>query len=139
MLLNRISGAVCAAFGLLLYFVIIPYDTEVVDYGWVRPQTVPNAMAWLLVAAGGLLALRPTGDTDFQWRRAGRAGLFLLLVAVGVALIDRFGFLAVSPALALAVMALMGEKRLLWLVCGTVATPAFIWLAVSVLLQRPLP
>lgn len=137
--LDRYSGLFFAALGLLLFFVIVPYDTEVVDYGWVRPQTVPNAMAWLLTATGVLLAFRPNGDVPFDLRRSLRAGLFLAILGAGLFLIGRFGFVAVAPGLALLIMILIGERRPFWLILGTVGLPALIWFTVTILLQRPLP
>jgi len=128
-----------AVLGLLLFFVIIPYDTEVVDYGWVRPQTVPNAMAWLLTIAGIILVLRPHGDVPFDLRRSLRAGLFLAILGTGLYLIGRFGFVAVAPGLALLIMILIGERRPFWLGLGTAGLPSLIWFVVTILLERPLP
>lgn len=137
--LDRYSGLFFAILGLLLFFVIIPYDTEVVDYGWVRPQTVPNSMAWLLVITGVSLVIRPGEDAPFDLHRSLRAGLFLAILGGGLFLIDRFGFVAVAPGLALLIMVLIGERRPLWLILGTVGLPLLIWFTVAILLQRPLP
>jgi putative tricarboxylic transport membrane protein len=139
MILNRFSGCFIICLGLLLYFFIIPYDTEVVDYGRVRPQTVPSAMAWILIVAGAILAIEPSGETNFDPRGAARAGLFLAIVAAGVYSISYVGFIFVSPVLALVIMLLMGERRFLWLALGAFGTPSVIWIVVAVLLGRPLP
>ena len=136
---NRLSGLFFVAFGLLLYFAIIPLEIEIVDYGWVRPQTVPNAMAWIMILAGIVLAIRPAGSVEFDRRKAGRAGLYRGLVAASVALMGQVGFLAVSPFLALCLMLAIGERRLVWLVSGAAGLPLAIWVAVTVLLDRPLP
>lgn len=137
--LDRYSGLFFASLGLFLYFVVIPYDTEVVDYGWVRPQTVPNAMAWLLTITGILLAIRPDGEAPFDLRRSLRAGLFLAILGFGLYLTGRFGFVVVAPGLALSIMVLIGERRPFWLLLGTAGLPALIWFTVTILLQRPLP
>lgn len=137
--LDRCSGLFFAALGLLLFFVVIPYDTEVVDYGWVRPQTVPNAMAWVLTILGAVLVIRPGGSVPFDPRRSLRAGFFLAILGAGLVLIDRFGFVAVAPVLALGLMVLIGERRPFWLFLGTIALPFLIWFTVTILLQRPLP
>lgn len=136
---NRLLGLFFAVFGLLLLLVIIPRQTEVIDYGWMRPQTLPNAMAVVIAVSGLVLALRPRGAVTFEWRRAGWAVLYLGLVAGGVQLIGRFGFEVVAPLLALAIMLLIGERRPLWLALGAAGIPFAIWLAVPVLLDRPLP
>lgn len=136
---NRLLGLFFAAFGLLMLFVLIPQQTEVVDYGWMRPQTLPNAMAIVIAVSGVVLALRPRGAVTFQWRQALRAALYLGLVSAGVFLISLFGFEIVAPPMALAIMLLIGERRPLWLVLGVAGIPLLIWLAVPVLLDRPLP
>lgn len=136
---NRLLGLCFMGFGLLLLFIVIPRHTEVVGYGWMRPQTLPNAMAIVITAAGAVLALRPRGAVDFEWRRAARAALYLALLAVGVYLISLYGFEVVAPLLALAMMVLIGERRPLWLAIGAAGIPFVIWLVVPVLLGRPLP
>lgn len=136
---NRLLGLCFTGFGLLLLFIVIPRHTEVVGYGWMRPQTLPNAMAIVIAAAGAVLALRPRGAVDFEWRRAARAALYLALLAVGVYLISLYGFELVAPLLALAMMVLIGERRPLWLAIGAAGVPFVIWLVVPVLLGRSLP
>lgn len=136
---NRFLGLFFAAFGLLMLFVIIPQQTEIIDYGWMRPQTLPNAMAVVIAVAGVVLALCPRGEVSFEWRPAGRAAVYLAVVAGGVWLIDRFGFELIAPLLALALMLLIGERRPGWLALGVAGIPLAIWLAVAVLLDRPLP
>mgnify|MGYP002713045228 CR=1 FL=1 len=125
-------------FGLLLYLVIIPRHTETVDYGWMRPQTLPNAMAWIILLAGALQALRPTGEIEFVPGETARAGLYLALVVIGTICIGQFGFVYVSPVLALAIMLVIGERRPLWLAFGVVVLPFTIWFVVTILLARPL-
>lgn len=136
---NRWLGVFFACFGLLLLFVVIPLQTEVIAYGWMRPQSLPNAAAIVIAAAGLFLALRPRGAVDFDWRQAGGAALYLGMVAGGVYLITLFGFEVVAPLIAMAVMLLAGERRPLWLVLGAAGIPFVIWLAATVLLDRPLP
>ncbi len=136
---NRLLGLFFAGFGLLLLFIVIPRHTEVIGYGWMRPQTLPNAMAIIIAAAGAALALRPGGRVDFEPRRAAWAALYLALLAAGLYLISLFGYELVAPVLALAIMMLIGERRPLWLAIGAAGIPFAIWLAVPVLLDRPLP
>lgn len=136
---NRLLGLFFACFGLLLLFVVIPWQTEVIAYGWMRPQSLPNVAAIVIAAAGAFLACRPRGAVDFEWRNAGGAALYLGLVATGVYLIALFGFEVVAPLIAMAVMLLAGERRPAWLALGAVGIPFLIWLAVTVLLDRPLP
>jgi putative tricarboxylic transport membrane protein len=136
---NRLLGLFFAAFGALMLLVVIPWQTEVIEYGWMRPRTLPNAMAAVIAAAGLILAMRPRGEIVFERRRAARAALYFAAVLAAVWLISLFGFELVAPVLALGLMLLLGERRPLWLAIGVIGVPLAIWLAVPVLLDRPLP
>lgn len=136
---NRLLGLFFAVFGLILLFVVIPGQTEVVEARWMRPQTLPDAMAAVIAVSGVVLAFRPRGDVAFEWRKAWRAGLYLGLIAVAVYVISLFGFEIVAPVLALTMMLMIGERRPLWLAVGAAGIPFVIWLAVPVMLGRPLP
>jgi len=137
---NRLSGLAVAIFGLLLLFVIIPANTEIVDdYGWIRPQTLPDACAVLLIVFGALQAALPSGEIRMRPRETVRALLFAAVAGVALWGMAKFGFLLAAPVLALAVMLLVGERRPGWLAAGAVALPAVIWTAVVVLLERTLP
>ncbi len=136
---DRITGLLLLVLGVALLLGIIPAQTEAVDTGWMRPQSLPNAMAVVVALCGGWLAMRPAEHFSTQGATAARAALMLGILLAGVWFIDRFGFGLVSPVLALVIMVLMGERRWLWLGLGAVAMPAAIAFAVTVLLERPLP
>lgn len=138
-LANRVSGLACAAFGAALLFWIIPTATEEVSYGWVRPQTVPTAMAWVILIGGLGIALRPEDGIAPDGPAFARAALLFALVALGCVAIDWTGFVVVAPVLALAVMLWMGMRSWLWLAIGAFGVPFVTWLAAEVLLGRPLP
>jgi putative tricarboxylic transport membrane protein len=139
-LLNRGSGLAITLAGLALLLFVIPDQVEVVDYGWVRPETVPNAMAVALIGLGLFQAILPTGGTS-SWRMspALRALGYLAVTALGVWAMGRFGFVAVAPVMVLVLMLLIGERRPFWLGLGVLAMPAVIWLTVTQLLDRTLP
>jgi len=139
MTMTRASGLFFALLGLTLYAIIIPHETESVDYGWVRPETIPNLAALVLLAAGAKLALAPEGPAALIGLQVLRAVLFLGLAGLAVFLMGRFGFVYVAPVFAAAQMLLIGERRPLWLFAGVVVVPFLIWLAVTVVLDRPLP
>lgn len=139
MLLNRISGLLVAVAGLALLFVVIPAQTETVDYGWVRPKTVPDILAVALIGLGLAQAVWAHGATELDGWTSLRAGLFLAFAAVSVAAMGRVGFVAVAPVMMLALMLWLGERRPLWLGIGTIAIPGLIWVVVIVLLDRTLP
>lgn len=138
MLSDRLAGAFLLILGGLLLLIIIPWQVETVDYGWLRPRTMPSLLAGLLALCGLLLVLRP-GTQPPRSANWPRAALYAGLLIAGLALISRYGFLWVAPPLALALMWLAGERRWIWLAAGTMGTPAMIWLCVAILLERPLP
>lgn len=136
---DRVGGLLFIAFGALLYFIIIPSQVEVVDSGWVLPESVPNFVAISLAVLGICLIWKPTPVPIGEWKSHPRALLFFSLICGGVALMGWFGFTVIAPILALAIMWFMGERRPLWLLIGVVALPFTIWLLVVPILDRVLP
>ena len=139
MLLNRISGLIVVIIGIILYFWLIPLHTESGDYGWLKPTTLPNVTAIIVLVAGMVHFIFPTGKAEFDLAFSGRVGLFFLVGVFGLYLMSIFGFIIVAPILVMALMLMVGERRLLWLSTGIVALPGLIWFLVGVLLNRPLP
>lgn len=136
---DRLSGLFFVAFGVLLYLVIIPWQVETVDYGWLKPRTLPRILAVILGLCGVVLALRPPGDTAHRDTRWARAAVFACVLILSLGLMAQLGFVFVAPAMALAIMVLSGERRPKWLALGVVGMPLLIWLVVAQLLERPLP
>ena len=139
MIANRLSGLLVALFGLALMVWIIPAHTETVEQGWMRPQTIPDICAVLLIALGLLHAVLPTGVVILRPKETLRVLMFAFAAGIGLWAMDQFGFLLAAPVLALIVMLLVGERRPVWLGAGAVALPVAIWFAVVVLLERTLP
>ncbi len=138
MTLNRISGVVVAVFGIILFFWIIPRHTETVDYGWLRPATLPNVTAVIVIVASIIHALFPSGKAEFDGLLAMRAGLFFVISLAGLFLMHHVGFLIAAPLLIMVLMLLIGERRPLWLATGVVLVPLGIWSAIELLLKRSL-
>jgi putative tricarboxylic transport membrane protein len=138
-LFNRLSGLAVSLFGLTMLVVIIPDQIELVDYGWVRPKTVPDAMAVALILLGLAQAVTATGTISWRTGPALRALGFLAITTVAIWAMDRFGFIVVAPVMMLVLMLLIGERRPLWLGLGVLAVPAAIWWTVIWLLDRTLP
>jgi putative tricarboxylic transport membrane protein len=136
---NRLSGVVVAVFGLILLFWIIPRHTEPVDFGWLRPTTLPNITAVVMVIASIIHVLFPAGTSEFDARPAARAGLFFVISVAGLFLMHHAGFLLSAPLLVLVLMLMIGERRPLWLLAGVVMVPLGIWSSIELLLRRPLP
>lgn len=136
---TRLSGLLVAAFGLALLLVVIPDQVETVDYGWVRPGTLPNLLALALLILGLLQAALTPDPTRLELPPAARAAGYLGLAAGAVWAMGRLGFPWVAPAMVLAVMLLAGERRPLWLAIGALVLPGLVWLVVVPLLGRTLP
>lgn len=136
---NRLPGVIVAAGGMLLVLYIVPNHTESVDYGWMRPQTLPLICGVVLVLLGALNALLPVELARVSTREAARAVAFAILTAAALIVMARLGYLAGAAALALVVMLAVGERRPVWLALGTVGAPAAIWTIAVPLLDRTLP
>ena len=138
MTLNRISGLVVAVFGIILLFWIIPRHTEPVDYGWLRPATLPNVTAIVVIISSIIHIIFPSGQAEFDGQLAMRAGLFFMISLAGLFLMHHVGFLIAAPLLVTVLMLLVGERRPLWLATGIVLVPLGIWSAIELLLKRSL-
>ena len=137
--LDRAAGLVVAGFGVLLLLAVVPGQVEAVDYGWVRPETLPNALAMALIVLGVLQVVLAGGGASVDLAAAGRAGFYLGFATLFVWAMSRLGFVWVAPPAMLVLMLLIGERRPLWLGLGALALPAVVWWGVVVLLGRTLP
>lgn len=135
--LNRLTGAACSLAGLILLVIIIPDQVEAIEDSGLQPATIPKAVAWVLLVAGAVHTLFPTGDTPFDKRETLRAALFLAMVGGSVTLMSFVGFVYVAPVMVLMIMLVMGERR--WFVLGFAAAPVGIWAMLEFWLERPLP
>jgi putative tricarboxylic transport membrane protein len=139
MTLNRMSGFAVFIVGIVIYFWIIPYQTETMDSGWLKPTTLPRITAVIMIISGVIHFISPTGKADFDVRFSLRVGLFFVTSAIGLYLMGKFGFEFIAPTLILVIMILIGERRPVWLISGIVLLPLAIWCCVHLLLNKPLP
>lgn len=139
MTLNRIPGLVVVLSGFLLFFWIIPAHTEAIDSGWLRPATLPNASALIIIISGLFQVLAPSGKTDFDPLLLLRISMLFGLCLLALFLMKHFGFVYIAPVFAFLIMMLIGERRPIWLISGIVFVPAGIWALVTWALNRPLP
>lgn len=137
--LNRLSGLFFFAFGLTLLIWLIPEHTETVDYGWMRPDTLPKACAWGLLGLGLIQTALPSGTIGPDGGEALWVAVLAALSALAVWAMGKVGFLIVAPVFAVLLVALIREKRWPWIAAAVAGAPALTWLVVSVLLNRPLP
>ena len=136
---DRASGAFFLLFGLVMYFLVVPNFVEQVDGGNLAPASMPNAISLIIAFCGGLLIFKPTRHPLPARRFFTAAGTYAAVLAAALFPMAVFGFEFVAPALALLLMLMVGERRLLWLAVGAVAVPGAIWFFVSQLLDRALP
>lgn len=136
---DRLSGLFFVIFGIALYFAIIPTYVEQSEGGNLAPNTLPNFLSIVIAGCGFFLLIKPTNWKIKDKNLFGIAALYGIVISCGVYAMTWFGFLWVSPLLAMAMMLLMGERRLVWLALGAVATPMTIWFFVVQILDRALP
>lgn len=137
---NTITSVFFIVFGLSMYFFVIPNQVEDPIFGgYTTPATIPNAVILGIVACGILQLLferhkTPAIDLPLLLRKL----LFGLVGGFAVWLMSFVGFLAIAPVLSLAIMLLIGERRLRLLALG-IAIPIVVWYMVEIVLVRPLP
>lgn len=136
---DRASGLFFFIAATLCYFYVIPTFVEPADSGSIHPDTFPNAISILVAICGLLLAVKPTKYRLHSTRDMVMSGVYFALICSSLYAMTFFGYLAVSPFLALVLMLLIGERRRFWLFAGAVIMPTIIWLIVEVLLERGLP
>jgi len=124
---------------MILFFYLIPTQVETVEYGAIRPKTMPQILAVIIGIFGAMLMIKPADGSDLQKMPWIKSTLIVGILAAGLWLISHFGFEIIVAPLALILMLVMGERRPLWIGIGVIGMPALIWFAVTLLLQRPLP
>ena len=139
MLVNRLSASFFIFLGLSLIYFIFPVEIESLDYGWVRPQTLPNICAFLLIIFGIVQFIFPKGKVVLEFEQILWSGVFVSVAFIAVFGFHKFGFIYTAPIFALSMMLLIGEKRILWLLLGVFLIPFLILLTVEQLLGRLLP
>tara|TARA_B100000795_G_scaffold209419_1_gene162980 strand:- start:2369 stop:2797 length:429 start_codon:yes stop_codon:yes gene_type:complete len=137
---DKIAGLILVILGLLLYFVIIPQQTDAAsNMSFVAPATVPQFIAFLLGLMGVHLLWKPNPVNKTALQNLPQAALIVAIILSGVTLMSWWGFMIAAPALALMLVWQMGERRPLWAGLTVVLVPLLIWLLVVFLLDRVLP
>lgn len=136
---NRLSGLFITLFSCLLFLWLIPSQTEYVDYGWLKPDSMPKIATTILLITGLYQIVFPRGKTEFTPRAFAKTSLFFVVGFAALIGIKFFGFLAVCPLFVLVLMLMSGERRWQWLLAGVVILPGSIFFCIEVLLNRPLP
>ena len=139
MLVNRLSASFFIFLGLALIYFFFPIEFEKLYYGWVRPQTLPNICALLLIIFGIVQFIFPKGKVVLEFEQILWSGVFVSAAFLAVFGFHKFGFIYTAPIFAVSIMLLIGEKRILWLLLGVFLIPFLILLIVEQLLGRLLP
>lgn len=136
---DRASGLFFFIAGLLSYNYVIPTFVESANTGSLHPDTFPNALSLLIAICGLILAVNPTNHRLHNTRDMLMSAVYFSLICTALLAMTFLGYVVVSPFLALLLMLLIGERRVLWLICGVAVMPTSIWFIVEVLLERGLP
>ena len=139
MLVNRLSASFFIFLGLAFIYFIFPIEIEKLDYGWVRPQTLPNICAFLLIIFGIVQFIFPKGKVVLEFEQILWSGVFVSVAFIAVFGFHKFGFIYTAPIFALSIMLLIGENRIIWLILGAIVIPFSVWQIVENLLGRFLP
>lgn len=137
--LSRISSLILIIFSTIMYFFVIPVQTQKpVFAGYVSTETFPNMMV-IGIALFALLQIFEKNQTDQMDNTIIFKSLFIIAVGIlGAYLMSKFGFLIVAPLLSVFIMFFAGERRLPLLTLGCIV-PMILWYCSVVLLDMPLP
>lgn len=136
---NRLCAISMLLFAAAMIFYVIPTQTEVVDYGWVKPDSLPKIACYSIAVIAFLQLFFDRSKVEFDLQELLKSLFFLSLGLLSLYAMSHFGFIVVAPVLALLIMLIVGEKRPLWLFSGVVLVPSCIWLIIVALLERQLP
>lgn len=138
-IIDRLSGLFFILLGTILYFYIIPSQVDVVDHSWMYPETLPNIISIALIILGAGLFYKPTQHVVDGKNSFAMGAMYFFLVVFGFFFIDAISFIIGAPIIALSLMLVMGERRIHWLLLGSVIMPCFIWAIVVYYFERALP
>ena len=77
MLVNRLSASFFIFLGLAFIYFIFPIEIEKLDYGWVRPQQLPNTCAFLLIVFGIFQFIFQKGKVVLEFEQILWSGVFV--------------------------------------------------------------
>jgi hypothetical protein len=145
--IERILGIVFICLGLVLLFVIIPWQIKDVGADFPTPRSFPNIIAGCLSILGILLFLsgfRKIGKEDLKIYTLSKKEARLVSISLGLLILYVIGlsFLPYIPV-TMAVLGLMiwfyGQKNWIKLVSVAVCVPVAIYYAFSYLLRLKMP
>ena len=144
---ERILGIVFAVLGLVLYFVIIPWQIKDVGAEFPTPRSFPNLLAGLLVVLGAALFVSGVKHKDAADQKVHsitkiEAKLVVITLLLMVLYVISLYFVPYIPA-TVVVLALMifiyGQRSPVKLAAASVAVPVIIYLAFTYILKFNMP
>lgn len=135
---DRVSGMVIMLFSLILIYIVIPIGVESIESDGLAPTTFPVLLSWGLFIVGSIqLIVSKKSDVVFP---SGLIRIAFICICFFTAIYCAFiyGFIYISPVLALIMMLFMNERRILWLLLGTIFVPLAIWFCIDIVLGREL-
>jgi hypothetical protein len=145
--IERILGVVFFLLGLLLLFVIIPWQIKDVGADFPTPRSFPNIIAGCMSVLGVFLFLsgyRKIGKPDLKLYTLSRKEARLVSITLGLLILYvlSLGFLPYIPSTVVVLGLLVwfyGQKSWIKLVATAVCVPVAIYFSFSYLLQLRLP
>lgn len=140
MLARRVVGIGSVAFGAFLLLVAIPMHVTSSGTIIMNPALFPKVAAWLLIVLGTIQIV--VGGPELTLPPLSEPVRFVIvagLTAGAAVLLEPVGYLVVAIGLMAAVVAMIHERRPVWVATTVLAVPVGIWLFFEHLLERPLP
>lgn len=141
-----ITGIVLLIAALIMIFVVLPSQSEIVEDASIQPSFYPSLALWAMAGFSALMVLlailRPAIPNDagpLQLRNFQTLLLLGAILAAAFVAIVYLGYIAGGVGLVAALMIYMGVSNPILLVSVSGGAPAVIWLFFEVLLERPLP
>ena len=144
---EKILGAFFAILGLVLYFIIIPWQIKDVGAEFPTPRSFPNLLAGILTVLGVVLFISGTRHKDDDGQKTysitrTEAKLVLVTLLLMVLYVISLYFVPYIPA-TVVVLALMifiyGQRSPVKLAAASVAVPVIIYLAFTYILKFNMP
>lgn len=143
---KTIFGVLLSVSSILLIFWVIPAQTTTSEYTSLQPAVYSLIPAWGLLIVGVLATLQglrsaPNVD-DIQLPVVPyllRASILAMACLVFIVLVERIGFLVMSPVLIALAAVAQGARNPISIAGVSVAVPLTIWLIFDLMLNRPLP
>ncbi len=138
-----LSYALLALFGVVLFFWIIPNNTEESGYG-LSPALLPNALAVLIFVTSVILLFQTILSNDdrsssITWMNMLRLALYCVIIFGAFPLMSTIGFIP-GAAITIVLLQLMcGQRSIPWLIGVAACLSAASYVLLVYVVHVPLP